>query len=69
MRSTVTVRSSPGRRHDSPSFSSSVAAQAKGLKVILHFNDVVKYGTGYKGGEVYPTRIRAWTDQVKITWS
>jgi hypothetical protein len=33
--------------------------------VILHFNDVVTYGTGYAGGTVHPTRIRTWTDQVK----
>ena len=40
-------------------------AQANGLKVILHFNDVIKYGSGYSNGYVYPARIKAWTDKVK----
>ena len=37
------------------------AAQARGWKVIFHFNDTVDYAHGV----VYPSRIAAWVNQVK----
>jgi hypothetical protein len=37
------------------------AAQARGWKVIFHFNDLANYSTGV----VYPSRVAAWVNQVK----